>query len=212
MGVSVGIIDYQMGNLRSVAKAIEKVGGTSIVSSSPSELEKATHLILPGVGAFGDAMRELSERNLIPWIRDWVSSDRPFLGICLGMQLLFDSSEEGGTHLGLSILPGKVVKFTNAHRPDTEHRKIPHMGWNQVTSTIDPDPMLEGIPSNPYVYFVHSYYVVPADPAVTWLTCDYGQNFCAAVRRNKMLATQFHPEKSQADGLRLLGNFLRLDA
>ncbi len=211
MGVSVGIIDYQMGNLRSVAKAIEKVGGTSIVSSSPSELEKATHLILPGVGAFGDAMRELSERNLIPWIRDWVSSDRPFLGICLGMQLLFDSSEEGGTHQGLSIL---LARSSNLQRSIARYGapKNPSYGWNQVTSTIDPDPMLEGIPSNPYVYFVHSYYVVPADPAVTWLTCDYGQNFCAAVRRNKMLATQFHPEKSQADGLRLLGNFLRLDA
>lgn len=212
MGVSVGIIDYQMGNLRSVAKAIEKVGGTSIVSSSPADLEKATHLILPGVGAFGDAMRELSARNLIPWIREWVNSDRPFLGICLGMQLLFDSSEEGGMHQGLSILPGKVVKFTNDHRPSSEHRKIPHMGWNQVVSTLDPDPILDGIPSDPYVYFVHSYYVVPDDPAVTWLTCDYGQNFCAAVRRKKMLATQFHPEKSQTDGLRLLGNFLRLEA
>lgn len=212
MGVCVGIIDYQMGNLRSVAKAIEKVGGTSIVSSSPDELEKATHLILPGVGAFGDAMRELSGRKLIPWIREWVDSDRPFLGICLGMQLLFDSSEEGGMHQGLSIIPGKVVKFNNENRTSTEHRKIPHMGWNQVSSTITPDPMLEGIPSTPYFYFVHSYYVVPDDPTVTWLTCDYGQNFCAAVRQRNILATQFHPEKSQADGLRLLGNFLRLEA
>jgi glutamine amidotransferase len=210
MSVSVGIVDYQMGNLRSVAKAIENVGGKSIVSSNPSELEMATHLILPGVGAFGDAMHELTKRDLIPWIRDWVHQNRPFLGICLGMQLLFDSSEEGGSHAGLSIIPGKVIRFRNEGLAAEAHRKIPHMGWNQVTSTISPDPMLAGVPSQPFVYFVHSYYCVPDDPSVTWLTCDYGQTFCAAVRRGNLLATQFHPEKSQADGLRLLGNFLQL--
>ncbi len=199
-----------MGNLRSVAKGIEKVGGNVIVSSDPDELSVASHLILPGVGAFGDAMRELNQRDLIPWIKDWIASDRPFLGICLGMQLLFDSSEEGGLQAGMSVLPGRVVRFDNDSFPGNEHRKIPHMGWNRVQSTTANDPMLASISHHPYVYFVHSYYVVPDDPRVTWLSCDYGQEFCAAVRVGNMLATQFHPEKSQTEGLQILKNFLTL--
>lgn len=208
--ITVGIVDYQMGNLRSVAKGIEKVGGRVIVSSDPEELSLASHLILPGVGAFGDAMRELNQRDLIPWIKDWIASDRPFLGICLGMQLLFDNSEEGGLQPGMSVLPGRVVRFDNDSFPGNEHRKIPHMGWNRVQSRIANDPMLSSISHDPYVYFVHSYYVVPDDPRVTWLSCDYGQEFCAAVRVGNMLATQFHPEKSQTDGLQILKNFLTL--
>lgn len=199
-----------MGNLRSVAKGIEKVGGRVIVSSDPEELSLASHLILPGVGAFGDAMRELNQRDLIPWIKDWIASDRPFLGICLGMQLLFDKSEEGGLQPGMSVLPGRVVRFDNDSFPGNEHRKIPHMGWNRVQSRIANDPMLSSISHDPYVYFVHSYYVVPDDPRVTWLSCDYGQEFCAAVRVGNMLATQFHPEKSQTEGLQILKNFLTL--
>lgn len=199
-----------MGNLRSVAKGIEKVGGRVIVSSDPEELSLASHLILPGVGAFGDAMRELNQRDLIPWIKDWIASDRPFLGICLGMQLLFDNSEEGGLQPGMSVLPGRVVRFDNDSFPGNEHRKIPHMGWNRVQSRIANDPMLSSISHDPYVYFVHSYYVVPDDPRVTWLSCDYGQEFCAAVRVGNMLATQFHPEKSQTEGLQILKNFLTL--
>jgi glutamine amidotransferase len=208
--ITVGIVDYQMGNLRSVAKGIEKVGGRVIVSSDPEELSLASHLILPGVGAFGDAMRELNQRDLIPWIKDWIASDRPFLGICLGMQLLFDNSEEGGLQPGMSVLPGRVVRFDNDSFPGNEHRKIPHMGWNRVHSRIANDPMLSSISHDPYVYFVHSYYVVPDDPRVTWLSCDYGQEFCAAVRVGNMLATQFHPEKSQTEGLQILKNFLTL--
>jgi glutamine amidotransferase len=208
--ITVGIVDYQMGNLRSVAKGVEKVGGRVIVSSDPEELSLATHLILPGVGAFGDAMRELNQRDLIPWIKDWIASDRPFLGICLGMQLLFDNSEEGGLQPGMSVLPGRVVRFDNDSFPGNEHRKIPHMGWNRVQSRIANDPMLSSISHDPYVYFVHSYYVVPDDPRVTWLSCDYGQEFCAAVRVGNMLATQFHPEKSQTEGLQILKNFLTL--
>ncbi len=208
--ITVGIVDYQMGNLRSVAKGIEKVGGRVIVSSDPEELSLASHLILPGVGAFGDAMRELNQRDLIPWIKDWIASDRPFLGICLGMQLLFDNSEEGGLQPGMSVLPGRVVRFDNDSFPGNEHRKIPHMGWNRVQSRIANDPMLSSISHHPYVYFVHSYYVVPDDPRVTWLSCDYGQEFCAAVRVGNMLATQFHPEKSQTEGLQILKNFLTL--
>lgn len=208
--ITVGIVDYQMGNLRSVAKGIEKVGGRVIVSSDPEELSLASHLILPGVGAFGDAMRELNQRDLIPWIKDWIASDRPFLGICLGMQLLFDNSEEGGLQPGMSVLPGRVLRFDNNSFPGNEHRKIPHMGWNRVQSRIANDPMLSSISHHPYVYFVHSYYVVPDDPRVTWLSCDYGQEFCAAVRVGNMLATQFHPEKSQTEGLQILKNFLTL--
>ena len=208
--ITVGIVDYQMGTLRSVAKGIEKVGGRVIVSSDPEELSLASHLILPGVGAFGDAMRELNQRDLIPWIKDWIASDRPFLGICLGMQLLFDNSEEGGLQPGMSVLPGRVVRFDNDSFPGNEHRKIPHMGWNRVQSRIANDPMLSSISHDPYVYFVHSYYVVPDDPRVTWLSCDYGQEFCAAVRVGNMLATQFHPEKSQTEGLQILKNFLTL--
>lgn len=208
--ITVGIVDYQMGNLRSVAKGVEKVGGRVIVSSDPEELSLASHLILPGVGAFGDAMRELNQRDLIPWIKDWIASDRPFLGICLGMQLLFDNSEEGGLQPGMSVLPGRVVRFDNDSFPGNEHRKIPHMGWNRVQSRIANDPMLSSISHDPYVYFVHSYYVVPDDPRVTWLSCDYGQEFCAAVRVGNMLATQFHPEKSQTEGLQILKNFLTL--
>ncbi|MCU0713317.1 MAG: imidazole glycerol phosphate synthase subunit HisH [Pirellula sp.] len=212
MSLTVGIVDYQMGNLRSVAKAIEKIGATAIVSSDPAELEQASHLILPGVGAIGDAIRELKQRNLVPWIKDWIRSDRPFLGICLGMQLLFDYSEEGGRHEGLSVLPGRVIRFRNEGHPEWEHRKIPHMGWNQVWSTKHDDAMLDGIGDQAFFYFVHSYYVVPDDSSCVWLQCEYGHRFCAAVRVGNMMATQFHPEKSQGNGLRLLTNFLSLTA
>jgi glutamine amidotransferase len=126
------------------------------------------------------------------------------------MQLLFDNSEEGGLQPGMSVLPGRVVRFDNDSFPGNEHRKIPHMGWNRVQSRIANDPMLSSISHDPYVYFVHSYYVVPDDPRVTWLSCDYGQEFCAAVRVGNMLATQFHPEKSQTEGLQILKNFLTL--
>lgn len=210
MAVSVGIVDYQMGNLRSVQKAVERVGVSAIVTGDRKELEGLTHLILPGVGAFGDAIDELNRRNLVGFIQDWARSGKPFLGICLGMQLLFDTSDEGGLREGLSILPGKVVRFEQV--PGEAPIKIPHMGWNQVASTIENDPMLDGIQGNPFVYFVHSFYVQPADEQVTWLRADYGKSFCAAVRKGNVLATQFHPEKSQRDGLQLLANFLKLQA
>ncbi len=204
----VGIVDYQMGNLRSVQKAIEKIGGQAIISSDQNTLSKVSHLVLPGVGAFGDAMAELEKRGLIPFLQDWATTGKPFLGICLGMQLLFDSSDEGGQHNGLGILPGKVVRFDRTGQDASF--KIPHMGWNQVESVCPEDPMLASITGNPYVYFVHSYYVRPDNEDVIWLRADYGQPFCAAVRRGNLLATQFHPEKSQRDGLQLIANFLKL--
>ncbi|MEQ1824985.1 MAG: imidazole glycerol phosphate synthase subunit HisH [Pirellula sp.] len=210
MGVTVGIVDYQMGNLRSVQKAIEHIGHPALISGDRSELSQVSHLILPGVGAFQDAVAELKRRGLIELLVDWASSGKPFLGICLGMQLLFETSDEGGQHEGLGILKGRVRRFkTLPHEPAI---KIPHMGWNKVASTCSPDPMLEGIANLPYFYFVHSYYAEPTDPKVVWLQADYGQRFCAAVRSGNVLATQFHPEKSQRDGLQLLSNFLKLSS
>lgn len=204
----VGIVDYQMGNLRSVQKAIERVGGSAMISSDRNELSQVSHLVLPGVGAFGDAIAELRSRNLVEFLREWSTSGKPFLGICLGMQLLFETSDEGGLHNGLGILPGKVVRFER--NIQGESFKIPHMGWNQVESSVQNDAMLDGILGNPYVYFVHSYYVIPASQDLVWLRTDYGKPFCAAVRRGNLMATQFHPEKSQRDGLQMLANFLKL--
>jgi imidazole glycerol-phosphate synthase subunit HisH len=240
----VGIIDYQMGNLRSVEKGIERIGGRAIVTDRASEFRDATHLILPGVGAFRDAISQLRRRDLVPVIKDWVDSGKPFLGICLGLQLLFDVSYEGGCYEGLGLIRGEVVRFTfeesdavpkvpfdtapATHTPMAEtamqaaitpdrftsdavtmdRLKVPHMGWNRVHSRHSEDPMLAGLPPEPYFYFVHSYYAVPADPADIWLTSHYGHPFCAAVRRANISATQFHPEKSQSNGLRLLANFL----
>jgi glutamine amidotransferase len=200
----ITIVDYQMGNLRSVQKAIEKVGGEAKISSDAAEIADAEKLILPGVGAFGDAMVELQRRKLADPIRDFIDSGRPFLGICLGLQLLFDRSYEHGTHQGLGVLAGEVVRFDLP--PEF---KVPHMGWNTVTSR-GPGPIVDDIPAGAHFYFVHSYFVVPSDPAVIALESDYGGKFCAMVRRNNLFATQFHPEKSQQNGLSLLRDFQRL--
>nr|WP_286178205.1 imidazole glycerol phosphate synthase subunit HisH [Rhodopirellula sp. JC639] len=201
----ITIVDYQMGNLRSVQKAIERIGGQARFSSDPHEIAAAEQLVLPGVGAFGDAMAEINRRDLAPAIRDFVQTGRPFLGICLGLQLLFEQSYEHGTHRGLGILPGDVVRFD---LPDTF--KVPHMGWNTVRKTA-PSPLLEDLADETHFYFVHSYYVRPADPSVMSLACDYGHEFCAMVSRDNLFATQFHPEKSQANGLNLLRAFNTLD-
>ena len=198
------IVDYQMGNLRSVQKAFERVGYSAMISSDPARITKAEKLVLPGVGAFGDAMAELRQRDLIDPVCEVIRSGRPFLGICLGLQLLFDVGYEGGEYQGLGILPGKVVRF---ELPETY--KVPHMGWNQAIIRRRA-PILNGIDEGTHFYFVHSYYAVPDDPDVVAIEADYAQPFCAMVWRDNLFATQFHPEKSQQQGLKLLRNFAEL--
>jgi len=200
----IAIIDYQMGNLRSVQKGFEKIGQEAQIVSDPQQLKAATKVVLPGVGAFGDAMQELTQRGFVDPLREWLEQDRPFLGICLGLQLLFDRSFEGGEHRGLGVLAGEVLRF-DVPAP----LKVPHMGWNEL-QLQKPAPILEGINSGDHLYFVHSYYVAPEDPEVVAVEADYGGPFCAMVWRGQLFATQFHPEKSQQVGLQILENFSRL--
>lgn len=201
---SICIIDYQMGNLRSVQKGFERVGHSAVISNDAAVIKSADKIVLPGVGAFGDAMRELQSRDLVDPIRDSVASGKPFLGICLGLQLLFDVGYESGENEGLGILPGKVVRF----EVPAEY-KVPHMGWNEL-NIKQPAPLLEGVDDKSHLYFVHSYYVVPEDESVVAATADYPEPFCAMVWRDNLMATQFHPEKSQSIGLKLLENFGKL--
>ena len=200
----IAIIDYQMGNLRSVQKAFERLGHAAVISGHPDEIAQAQKVVLPGVGAFGDAMRELNHRQLGEPIREVIAKGVPFLGICLGLQLLFERSEESEGIEGLGIIPGEVRRFA-LEAP----LKVPHMGWNQVRSR-HPTPALEGIKSGTYFYFVHSYFVQPEDDSWTALETDYGHAFCSMIARDNVFATQFHPEKSQAAGLELLDSFARL--
>jgi len=200
----IAIIDYQMGNLRSVQKGFEKVGHAPQITSEAAELAAADKIVLPGVGAFGDAMAELRRRELVQPIKDAIASGKPFLGICLGLQLLFDVGYEGGEFEGLGVLRGKVVRFDLPRE-----FKVPHMGWNRGVFKR-PAPVLAGLADGTFFYFVHSYYVVPEDANVVAIEADYGRPFCAAVSRGNLFATQFHPEKSQADGLKLLKNFAEL--
>jgi glutamine amidotransferase len=197
----IAIIDYQMGNLRSVQKGFEKVGHSATITSSAADLAAAEKVVLPGVGAFGDAMAELRRRDLVGPIRDAIASGKPFLGICLGLQLLFDVGYEGGEHEGLRILRGKVTRFDLPRE-----LKVPHMGWNRGRF-LRAAPLLAGIAEGTFFYFVHSYHCVPEDPALVAIESDYGGPFCAAVWRDNLFATQFHPEKSQAEGLKILKNF-----
>jgi glutamine amidotransferase len=200
----IAIIDYQMGNLRSVQKGFEKVCHQATITSDPAVLERAEKVVLPGVGAFGDAMAELGRRKLIEPIRQAIAAGKPFLGICLGLQLLFDVGHEGGRHEGLGVLRGEVVRFDLP-----PEYKVPHMGWNQL-SIRRPAPVLAGLADGVHCYFVHSYYVVPADPGIVATETSYPAPFCSMIWRENLFATQFHPEKSQRDGLRMLKNFAEL--
>ena len=201
----IAIVDYGMGNLRSVQKAFEAVGHQAIVTRNPSQIADASHVVLPGVGAFGDCMNNLIRYELDTPIRQAISCGKPFLGICLGLQLLFTESEEFGKHQGLGILPGTVKRFTFSSST-TAGLKVPHMGWNTI-SIQRHSPLLEEIPPASHVYFVHSYYVVPDDSAVTCTTTEYGVPFVSSVSKDNIFASQFHPEKSQKIGLQLFRNF-----
>jgi glutamine amidotransferase len=198
----IAIVDYGVGNLRSVQKALERVGATAVVTDDPAALDAARGIVLPGVGAFGDGMANLKARRLVAPILRQVEKGKPFLGICLGMQLLFDESEEMGHHRGLGLLPGRVVRFAESDL------KVPHIGWNQLRFTIG--GLLADIADGAYAYFVHSFYVVPEQPSDVLATTDYGVEFASVVGRGKVWGAQFHPEKSQEVGLRLLANFARL--
>lgn len=202
--MSTTIIDYGMGNLRSVQKAFEHIGESAEISSSPQAILKADRLVLPGVGAFRDAAAALRHHDLVGAIRDFVAADRPFLGICLGLQLLMDVSFEDGEHEGLGIIPGVVRRFDLP-----AEYKIPHMGWNQLDDVSESrTPLLRGLGSGAWFYFVHSYYIDPSDSGWTAATTDYGKAFVSVISKGRVSATQFHPEKSQSAGMALLRNFV----
>lgn len=199
----IAIVDYGMGNLRSVQKALARVGYEAEITSSAQRIGAASGVVLPGVGAFGEAMANLERAGLTTVLRQ-AAADRPFIGICLGQQLLFERSEEMGSYEGLGVLPGQVLRF---HGP----LKVPHMGWNQIH--IDrPSLLLAGVANGDFAYFVHSYYVAPADPSMILAHTDYGLPFASIVGRDQLFGLQFHPEKSQAVGLTMLANFARLTA
>lgn len=198
------IVDYGMGNLRSVQKGLEKVGHEAAITRSPQDIAAASRVVLPGVGASADALAAVRAHGLEQPLKAFIDSGRPFLGICLGLQMLFETSYEDGEHRGLGVLPGKVVRFD----VPTE-LKVPHMGWNQVRVVHRP-PILAGIDDLAYFYFVHSYHVTTPDRDLVATETDYGGRFCSSVWRGALFATQFHPEKSQNVGLRLLKNFAEL--
>ncbi len=226
----IAIIDYGMGNLRSVQKGFEKAGQEAVVTGNPEDILSADGVVLPGVGAFKDCMNNLAEGKLIDTIHGVIEDGKPFLGICLGLQLLFTESEEFGIHKGLDIIKGRVAKFSFSQHStlDTQHLKVPHMGWNSINikkgqgdNPLNPpllrgkdkgqekkfSPIFKGIPDNSYFYFVHSYYVIPEDGNIIASTTDYGIEFVSSISRDNLFAVQFHPEKSQEMGLRILKNF-----
>ncbi len=197
----VVIIDYGAGNLRSVARAVAHIGFDPLVTSDPREVAAATRVILPGVGAAADTMRNLNERGLVEPVREYIASGRPFFGVCMGLQALLTVSEEGGEHACLDVIPGRVVRFPKSDL------KVPHMGWNQVRQLRD-HPLFREIPDGAYFYFVHSYYAVPLDASAVIGETEYGVTFASVLARGRLVATQFHPEKSGELGLRVYRNFL----
>ena len=226
----VTIIDYGIGNLRSIEKAFQAVGADAVRTDDPDVIARAERVVLPGVGAFGACAAEIRRRGLEGPVLDAAASGKPFLGVCVGMQLLFEGSEEMGFHRGLGLLPGRVVRFTSEpavhaaaepeavsigdaglREPPTRTRplKVPHMGWNTITPTRSA-PLLEGIEPGAFFYFVHSYHALPADASDVLAETGYGVVFPAVVHRNNVYGVQFHPEKSQRNGLRILKNFTEI--
>ncbi len=201
----IAVIDYDMGNLHSACKGLANAGATTQITDSPREIGQADAIVLPGVGAFDPAVQHLRSRHLEKPIRAAIASGKPFLGICLGLQILFESSEEG-TEPGLGIISGQVKRFR--HEPGIT---VPHMGWNQLELTQAQCPLWDQLPADPWMYFVHSYYVEPTDPQICAATITHGtQTVTAAIADRNLMAAQFHPEKSSAGGLKLLSNFVQL--
>ncbi len=201
----IGIIDYGMGNIHSVKKALQLLGGEVAVVNKPAQLKKCAKAVLPGVGAFGDALDEMNKRGLTEASRDFINSGKPFLGICLGMHILFDSSAESPRVKGLGVLKGRVVKFA-----DRKGIKVPHMGWNEIKPVADKCFLFKGLGQKQCVYFCHSYYPELKDENNISATTDYGINFACAVHKDNIYGVQFHPEKSQKVGLKILKNFINL--
>ena len=199
----IAIIDYGIGNLRSVQKALEKVGAKAQITQNPTEIRQAQKVVLPGVGAMQPAMQKLKELKLIDLIQETIASGKPFLGICLGLQLLFEKSYEGGEVEGIGILRGTVERFSSL--------KVPHMGWNQIKIERPNARLLAGCENESTFYFCHSYFVRPKDPAVVAATTDYGVEFTCVVEQGNIFGVQFHPEKSQSQGLKVLKNFIQLN-
>ena len=200
----IAVVDVCSGNLRSVERALEKVGAEVVVTRDPETVRRADKIVVPGQGAFGVFMKGLVERGLGEALREAIASGRPYLGICLGLQVLFDESEEQGPCAGLGILRGRVAKLA----PSDPRLKVPHMGWNRLRVTHDREPLLAGVPQDAYVYFVHSYHAVPDDKGLVALEADHGIPITAAIRKDNLFACQFHPEKSQTIGLQILRNFV----
>src|SRR5581483_8927096 len=199
----ISVVDYGVGNLHSVAKALEKVGADIRVTSDWRDVEKSDGVVLPGVGAFKDSMDAMHRSDLAKAIKAFIASGKPFLGVCVGLQMLFSESEEFGLSKGLDVFPGRVVKFT-------EGQKVPHMGWNQIQIKKDGNPLLKGLKNGDYLYFVHSYYVVPKDKTIVAAESNYGTDFTCMVWEKNVFGTQFHPEKSQTVGLKIYENFKEL--
>ncbi len=199
----ITVVDYGVGNLHSVAKALEKVGADIRVTSDWKDVEKSDGVVLPGVGAFKDSMDAMHRSELAKAIIAYINSGKPFLGVCVGLQMLFAESEEFGFSKGLGVFPGRVVKFSPG-------QKVPHMGWNQIKIKKDLNPLLKGLKDGDYLYFVHSYYVVPKDSSIVAVETNYGVDFTCMVWEKNVFGTQFHPEKSQTVGLKIYENFKNL--
>lgn len=203
----IGVIDYGAGNLKSVSNSLSAMDAKAKLVKSPEDLCGVTSIIFPGVGSFGDSSNHLEEQKLFEPLKNWILEDRPFLGICIGFQMLFETSDESPGAIGLGVLSGKVVRFDQ-----TQSLKIPHMGWNKINIKQKSDPIWGGIDESPHFYFVHSFYPKPDEDKIVASTTPYGCEFTSSVRKGNLFATQFHPEKSQGSGLRLIRNFLSLNS